>query len=285
MNHIQMRFPGGLAKCLTLSYDDGVVQDIRLGNLMKQYGIAGTFNINSGCYAPEDAEFAPGTVFRRMTLKACQELYLSSPLFEVSTHGLNHDILTEIPACRAVEEGIADRLNLEQQFGSFCRGHAYPHGAFSPQVEGILADCGIVYARTTRATRQFSIPANWLELHPTCHHADPQLVELTEKFLTNQPNRVPWLFYLWGHSYEFDEDNNWEVIENFFRKVGGNSEIWYATNIQVYDYTQAYKQLVYSADGNTVHNPTATDLWLWYGEKRRQGRVVPIPAGQTVKLG
>ena len=43
-----LRFPGGKAKCLTLSYDDGVQQDARLCGLMKKYGIAGTFNISSG---------------------------------------------------------------------------------------------------------------------------------------------------------------------------------------------------------------------------------------------
>lgn len=39
---MHFRFPGGKGKCLTLSYDDGVEQDIRLIGLMKQYGIAGT---------------------------------------------------------------------------------------------------------------------------------------------------------------------------------------------------------------------------------------------------
>ena len=42
---IFMRFPGGKKKALTLSYDDGVEQDIRLIDIMKKNGLKGTFNL------------------------------------------------------------------------------------------------------------------------------------------------------------------------------------------------------------------------------------------------
>lgn len=41
-------FPGGKFKALTMSYDDGVIDDERLVNIFNKYGIKGTFNINSG---------------------------------------------------------------------------------------------------------------------------------------------------------------------------------------------------------------------------------------------
>ena len=43
MQQFQMLFPGGKAKALTLSYDDGVEQDLHLIELMKQHGVKGTF--------------------------------------------------------------------------------------------------------------------------------------------------------------------------------------------------------------------------------------------------
>lgn len=43
-----MLFPGGKRKALTLSYDDGVIQDRHLVDLMRRYGVKGTFNLNSG---------------------------------------------------------------------------------------------------------------------------------------------------------------------------------------------------------------------------------------------
>lgn len=41
-------FPGGKAKALTMSYDDGKVQDRRLIDIFNKYGIKGTFNLNYG---------------------------------------------------------------------------------------------------------------------------------------------------------------------------------------------------------------------------------------------
>ena len=32
--------------------------------------------------------------------------------------------------------------------------------------------------------------------------------------------RYPRLFYLWGHSYEFERDNNWELLESICEKLG-----------------------------------------------------------------
>ena len=50
-----MRFPGGLAKAVTLSYDDGVFEDIRLVDIMKGKGLKGTFNINGGLFGKQAA--------------------------------------------------------------------------------------------------------------------------------------------------------------------------------------------------------------------------------------
>lgn len=280
MNYLHLRFPGGLARCLTLSYDDAVEQDMRLCQLMKKYGIAGTFNINTGKYSYEGRQFPDGRIHRPMTQKMCLETYKDEPLFEVATHALSHAYLTDIPMSEAVHEIIEDRRNIEEQYGKICRGHAYPYGKYSDDIIGILRSCGIVYARTTVSTYKFDIPDNWLKLNPTCHHKDPKLSELTEKFLNDDIKRAPYLFYLWGHSFEFEGDNNWNVIEEFFEKVSGREDVWYATNIQVYDYVQAFKSLIFSADGHTVYNPTVSDVWISLNYKETH----KIPSGGTVTL-
>ena len=41
-------FPGGKTKALTMSYDDGKLEDIRLLELFNKYSIKGTFNLNFG---------------------------------------------------------------------------------------------------------------------------------------------------------------------------------------------------------------------------------------------
>ena len=51
-----MRFPGGLDRALTFSYDDGVSPDKRLVAIFKKYGLKATFNINSDLFSPDDPE-------------------------------------------------------------------------------------------------------------------------------------------------------------------------------------------------------------------------------------
>lgn len=280
MRAVYMRFPKGLAKCLTLSYDDCVEQDIRLVSLMKQNGIAGTFNINAANYSPEGKVFAPGTIHRRLTERAALETFSGSELIEVATHGYTHPFLDKLPCALVASEICDDRRALEKLFKKIVRGHAYPYGTYNDKVIEILRDCGIVYARTTHSTHSFKMPENWLTLHPTCHHKDPALFELLNNFLSADIKSDGIMFYLWGHTFEFESDDNWDIIEKFIDKAKNRDDIWYATNIQIYEYTKAYEALVYSADGKTVSNPTSTDVWI--AEYKKEP--ICIPAGQCVEL-
>ena len=105
-------------------------------------------------------------------------------------------------------------------------------------------------------------------------------MELLESFITADPYPArTMLFYLWGHSYEFDNNDNWDVIEKFAERAGGNSDVWYATNIEIYDYVQAYQALRVSVDESIVHNPTATKVWFCHN-----GTTYAIEGGQTLTL-
>ena len=103
--------------------------------------------------------------------------------------------------------------------------------------------------------------------------------ELCDRFLTGKLPFGLKLFYLWGHSYEFEQHNNWEVIRAFCEKMSGKKDIWYATNIEIVDYLNASRQLRTSADGHIVFNPTATDIWV-----ENKGEVMTIKAGETVSV-
>ena len=121
MSNICMRFPGGKRKALTLSYDDGVEQDIRLIDIMKKHGLKGTFNINSGMYAPEGTVYPEGTIHRRMSKSMALELYQNSGM-EVAVHGLKHPFLEQLPANleQLLECGVLFQCNAEAflHFGS-----------------------------------------------------------------------------------------------------------------------------------------------------------------------
>ena len=89
---------------------------------------------------------------------------------------------------------------------------------------------------------------------------------ICNRFLQLKPVYGPKLFSMWGHSYEFDEPNGWETIEAFCEKMGGHEDIWYATNIEIYDYLDAAERIRSSVDGRRIYNPTATSLYLQVGK-------------------
>ena len=273
-----MKLKDGKSKVLTLSYDDGVVQDIRLINIMNKYGLKGTFNINSSYYCSEDT--VRDKFEGRMKLSEAKDLYLSSD-HEIAIHGLTHPFLERLKKDEIAYEVLEDRICVERDYGRIARGMAYPFGTYSQEVIDVLKICGICYSRTTRSTGNFSLPHNWHELHPTCHHNDPKLMEYAKIFAEGKihyalENRM---FYLWGHSYEFDNNDNWNVIEEFAEYIGGRSDIWYATNIEIYDYIKAYEALQTSVDKKIVHNPTSVDVWFLHERK-----TYCVRAGETIRL-
>ena len=272
------RFPGGLRKALTLSYDDGVEQDVRLMEVLDEHGIRCTFNLNSGCWAQEGTVYPAGTIHRRMSKSQVEKLY-KNPNHEVAAHCLTHASLTELNPAQIAHEVLADRENLEAMFGGLVRGLAYPFGTYSDEVVQALKATGVAYARTVVSTNDFTIPTDWLRLHPTCHHDAPNLEQLCDRFLADKVPFFSRLFYLWGHSYEFEANDNWQVIEHFCEKMGGHEDIWYATNIQIVDYVNACRAMLSSADGKTLYNPTAIDVWA-----DADGKRICIHAGETVKL-
>lgn len=259
-----LRFPDWKLKAVTLSYDDGVVFDRKMISILDKYGLKCTFNINSELYANE-------TGGRRLTKDEATELYKNSP-HEVAIHGAKHLSLAEVSPEAATRDVIVDRENLEAQFGRIIKGMAYANGSYNDTAVEILKNSGVKYARTTIATNAFDIPTDWLRLPSTCHHTAANLDELTDKFLSIEEGGYFWgnapkLFYLWGHSYEFNDNDNWEIIENFAKKVGNREDIWYCTNGEVYDYVKAFEKLEFSVDGKIIKNPTDTDLYLCYYRK------------------
>lgn len=263
---LRMLWKDGKKKALTLSYDDGTIYDRKFVPMLNQYGLKGTFNLNSGVFDTHYFLTFDGVEidFSRIDETEVKELYAGH---EVAVHTVTHPSLTDVPSNIATYEVINDRVKLEQLTGELVRGFAYPYGTYSKDVEAVLSACGIEHARTVWGRHTFELPENFLEWHPTCHQNDPELMNLAEKFCQNTENKAT-LFYVWGHSYEFAVHNNWDMIEEFFKYiVQYKEEICMLTNIEIVDYVKAYRQLLRSADGKLVYNPSAIDIWFEKDEK------------------
>ena len=265
MNRVYMCFPGGKRKCLTLSYDDGQVFDRRLVEIMNRHGIRGTFNLISGRLGKEP-HVGAGEV---------KTLYAGH---EVASHTLTHPNLIQCPGPAVLEEITADRRNLEALAGYAVRGFAYPYGTYNDEVVSALRGAGIAYARTVESTHQYFMPREFLHWQPTCHH-DDHLLELGQRFLDRQESARLSLMYVWGHSFEFDRNGNWQLMEDFCRMMAGHEDIWYAANIEIVDAVEAFRRLRFSQDNSFVMNPSAQPVWI-----EVNGAPVEIPGGAQINL-
>ncbi len=276
---VSMLFPNGLDKALTLSYDDGVWQDIKLMEIFDRYGIKGTFNLSSGFY--EIVNFRDEQ-YLRLTHDEAVKVY-TGMTHEIAVHGYAHPNLKKMSDEDAIWQITEDRKNLERDYGTTVRGMAYPYGKYNKRIIDITRKCGIVYARTINSTKRFDMPTEWLEWNPTCHHRDPDLMKLAEKFVNNQNVDEAQLFYLWGHSFEFESFHEWDIIETFCKYMGGRDDIWYAANIEICDYTRAYERLEWSADMNKVYNPTAYQIWFRYCVDDKT-MIASVASGETTDI-
>lgn len=262
---MQFFYPQGRKKALTFSYDDGMVYDRRLVEILNRYQLKATFHLNSGNLGHDGY----------VTKKEVRALYQNH---EVACHGVTHAYLTHLPKEQLIHEILDDRKMLEELVEYPVRGMSYPFGEYSEEVIRTLNSLGIEYSRTVESHGIFRLPCDFLRWNPTCHHNDG-ILEKADTFL-NKPDylKLP-LFYVWGHSFEFNGQNNWELIEKFCSKVSEKDDTWYATNLQIKRYLCAARDLIFSTDEGIVYNPSATSVWL-----EKDGRPFELLPGHTIKL-
>lgn len=268
---MKILYPQGKTKALTFSYDDNQIYDRRLIEILNQYGLCSTFHLNSGMIRAknEASDF--------VTWDEIKNLYQGH---EVACHGLNHPFFGQLPKGELEYEILEDKKNLEKAVGYPIRGMSYPFGEYSDSVIQTAKTIGIEYSRTVEATRNFGWPAEFMKWHPTCHQNEAFAnKELVERFI-NTPSylNLP-LFYIWGHSFEFNRENTWEAMEQLCAQLSGYEEVWYATNIQIKDYICAVRNLVVSADQSMIYNPSAITVTLEY-----QNSLKTIKPGETFRM-
>lgn len=223
----------GKMKAITFSYDDGVLQDERLINIFNKYNLKGTFNINSELLGKEGSVASFGTMVKHVKFKP-EEIRTIYKGHEVAVHTLTHSNLSvkdEIEIIRQVED---DRVNLSRLVGYEVCGMAYPGGHSDERVAEIIKKkTNVKYSRTVISTRSFELQNDLYEFHPTVHHANwDELQELVRRFIDLKAD-TPALFYIWGHSYEFDAQNTWERFEDICKDLSNRDDVFYGTNREV----------------------------------------------------
>lgn len=277
---IEMLFPEGKSKALILSYDDGPDADRKLVKLMNDYGLKGTFHLNSNKLNTKGY----------LTSEEIKSLFKGH---EVSVHTANHPGLSGLSKIDIVYEVVEDRKSLEKLTGNMVRGMAYPFGSYNDLVVETVNGLGIEYARTVSDSYNFSIPSNFLKWDPSIHQFGKayfktndaendkkelaSFYKLTDDFLKTTSLA---LFDVWGHSWENNgEGNRWVEMENFFKLVSKRNDINYTTQITLVDYINAFKNLKFSVDKNIVSNLSSIDVYIKIDDKTYK-----IPAGSQISI-
>lgn len=223
-------------KAVTFSYDDAVTQDRRLISIFNKYGLKGTFNLNSGFLG------TGGSLVREeVTVAHAKSRPVEIPQIykghEVAAHTIHHPMLNTLPDEAVIEEVEGDRLALSEIVGYEVVGMAYPGSSASATdhvQELIRQHTGIRYARNTSSNGRFSPQENLISFCPTVYHHNnfQELFRLGEEFLALDESTLtePAVFYIWGHAYEFDIHDDWDLFEAFCKRISGKPDIFYGTN-------------------------------------------------------
>ncbi len=227
---------GRLKKAVTFSYDDGVTQDVRMIELMNQYGLQCTFNLNSDdlCNGGFLANAGNKVTHYKIRPEHVKSVYAGH---EVAVHTLTHPNLTTLDDGEVIRQVEQDRLNLSELAGYEVVGMAYPCGGVNNNdrvAELIRTQTGVKYARTITTTDSFDLQENLYRFKANVHHVDfDSMMALAERFLASKPEK-PQIFYIWGHSYEQDySSDNWQKLEAFMKLISGHEDIFYGTNREV----------------------------------------------------
>lgn len=217
-------------KAITFSFDDAIVDDIRLVEILNKHGLKATFNLNSG-------HLTGALCWRYKDVKEVRHInYYDHPHLydghEVACHSYTHPRLENLDAKNVDNQIRLDKFILENLYHCKVRGMAYPYGTYNDTVLEVLRNNGIEYCRTVKSTYDFSLPEEPLTWHPTCHFKDERRMELAQSFVDAKASE-DMLFYIWGHSYELVTEDDWNAFDEFCGFIAGRDDICYCTNIEV----------------------------------------------------
>ncbi|HEY2544763.1 MAG TPA: polysaccharide deacetylase family protein [Candidatus Acidoferrum sp.] len=223
---------------MTTSWDDGHPLDMRVADLLAKHGLTGTF------YVPQSG---PRAVMDTSQLRNLSET------FEIGGHTLEHVAIDRLSDRDAGEQLSGSREWIEQLTGKSCRVFCFPGGRFRKRQLKLVRRAGYEAARTV----EFLSTANPrlvddLCLMPTTIQAYPHgplayarnaLKRFPASTLINLPRSLRtsgWIslakhlflqtmerggvFHLWGHSWEIEQEHQWQQLEVILALMGSCSD-------------------------------------------------------------
>lgn len=228
---------------VTTSWDDGHKLDLKLAKLLAIYNIPATFYVS-----PNDKEFIASELLTKKDIK------LLSNDFEIGSHTMTHQMLTNISEKVTIGEMIVSKKYLEDLVNKKISSFSYPYGKYNNKIMDMARYAGYTYARTVRQiSTKYSEDAlqsnttilaapltlkGWLEDIKYSLFGEvkifPRLLkrdwEIVAKKLFDYVLTYGGVFHLWGHSWEVEKNNEWDKLERVLEYISNKQEIKYLTN-------------------------------------------------------
>ena len=218
-------------------WDDGVITDIRLIEILKKYNAKATFNLNVGLHPEKrgimewihDPHYPywthKGFKCGKLSIHELTEIYAG---FEVASHCMHHENAGMIPDAEFLKAAKDAKDWLENAFGRACRGFAWPCGRYTPETGRLLREAGFAYGRVVENTSDVTACADTMFLKANCHFMHDQFYRIYEEA------KKTGVFYFWGHSYEtLDYDRLWDQLEDKIRYISEDPDAEWVNVIDI----------------------------------------------------
>ena len=270
---IKKLYPNGKSKAFNITYDDGVLQDIRFVELLNRYNLKGTFNLNSQLMAEEFRwQHESGITIKRLAPDVAVELYKGH---EIASHTLTHPYMHRLSENEIMHQMKKDKENLENLFGCAVSGFAVPFSYYSPLIAYCAIQCGFEYARCSEERYSYSPPANFYWWAAGAYHINSRWRDFAHNFFNDKTELS--LCQIVGHSYDLDTENMWEEMECFLQKISEAPDVISMTNIEIVRYLKAMENAEINND--MIINHSDTDLWF-----EANKNIVCVKPGEKYKI-
>lgn len=253
---IRKLYPFGKAKAFNVTYDDGVLQDIRFVEMLNTYNLKGTFNLNSGLMKNEfEWVHESGCVVKRLNEEKVLSLYSGH---EIASHTLTHPYMDGKSEAEILYELKEDKKNLKNLFQREIKGFAVPFDYYSDLIEKCARKCGFEYARISEESLSFRPQTEYHRWKATVFHLDDSLEKLAYDFINTDEELA--LFQIVGHSYDLDTEKMWDKIESIFKEISSQDDVLPMTTIEIVEYLKAMEKAEIT-DSHIINN---SDTSLWF---------------------
>lgn len=253
---IRKLYPGGKRKAFNITYDDGVLQDLRFVELMNRFGLKGTFNLNSELMRTGFAWTHPGGMeVRRLDADTARWLYRGH---EVASHTRTHPYMHDLPEAEVLDQLGRDKADLEAMLGVKVAGFAVPFDYYSPMIAECARKCGFEYARMSEFSHCYVPCRDYWFWKTGFYHIEPGLEAFVDGFLETDEELA--VCQIVGHSYDLDAEKLWGTMEKILHWISRAEDVWSCTNLELVRYLKAMDRA--EINGNSVHNPSDRELWF-----------------------